>query len=61
MAADTEPLRHQVIDLPPMKPTADEFRLHRTTCGQPPVGTSALVGLPTASCHLIRRKVQGLS
>jgi transposase len=30
--ADTEPLRHQVIDLPPMKPTVDEFRLHRVTC-----------------------------
>jgi transposase len=75
-AKDADPLRHQVIDLPPMKPTVDEFRLHRitcacgvTTCGQPPAGTPAgllgprllaLVGLLVAGCHVSRRKVRAL-
>jgi transposase len=29
---DENPLRHQVVDLPPIKPNVDEFRLHRVTC-----------------------------
>ena len=73
---DDAPLRHQVIDLPPVRPTVDEFRLHRiackcgvVTCGQPPVGTPAgmmgpgllaLVALLLSSCHVSRRKVRGL-
>jgi transposase len=75
-AKDANPLRHQVIDLPPIEPTVDEFRLHRitcacgvTTCGQLPAGTSAgllgprllaLVGLLVAGCHVSRRKVRAL-
>ena len=73
---DADPLRHQVIDIPPMQPTVAEFRLHRltcscgvTTCGQLPAGTPtgmmgprllALVGLLVAGCHVSRRKVRSL-
>ena len=73
---DTEPLRHQVIDLPPVRPIVDEFRLHRVacrcgvvTCGQLPRGVPAgmmgpgllaLVSLLVATCHVSRRKVRGL-
>jgi transposase len=73
---DANPLRHQVIDMPPVKPTVGEFRLHRiackcgiVTCGQLPAGTPvgmmgpgllALVGLLIASCHVSRRKVRAL-
>lgn len=71
---DQNPLRHQVIDLPPINPTVDEFRLHRVTCecglvtcAAAPQGTPAgilgprllaLLGLLTANGHVSRRKVQ---
>ena len=71
---DENPLRHQVVDLPPIKPNVDEFRLHRVTCecgvvtcGTAPKGTPggmlgpgllALLGLLTANGHVSRRKVQ---
>jgi transposase len=29
---DPEPLRHQVAELPPVRPVVDEYRLHRLTC-----------------------------
>jgi len=29
---DTEPLRHQVIEVPPITPSVEEHRLHRLTC-----------------------------
>src|SRR3954465_13696867 len=29
---DPEPIRHQVAELPPVRPTVDEYRLHRLTC-----------------------------
>src|SRR3954447_13656443 len=29
---DAEPLRHQVAELPPVRPVVDEYRLHRLTC-----------------------------
>src|SRR3954466_9885708 len=29
---DPEPLRHQVAEVPPVKPVVDEYRLHRLTC-----------------------------
>ena len=31
-ADDPEPLRHQVAELPPVRPVVDECRLHRLTC-----------------------------
>jgi transposase len=30
--ADPQPLRHQVIDIPPIKPTVTEYQLHRLSC-----------------------------
>jgi transposase len=46
---DPQPLRHQVIELPPVTPEVTEYRLHRlvcsrcgiTTCGRLPPGVSA--------------------
>jgi len=29
---DLEPIRHQVAEEPPVRPTVDEYRLHRLTC-----------------------------
>jgi transposase len=29
---DPEPLRHQVAEVPPVRPVVDEYRLHRLTC-----------------------------
>ena len=51
-SVSTEPLRHQVWELPPIKPIVTEYRLHRghcvkcgiTTCGTLPEG------VPTGQC-----------
>src|SRR5205823_12724651 len=29
---DPEPIRHQVAEVPPIRPVVDEYRLHRLTC-----------------------------
>ena len=73
---DTEPLRHQVVDVPEIKPLVVEFRLHRVTCGcgaitcgTLPDGTPtgmlgprlvALIALLVGEMHVSRRKVQRL-
>lgn len=41
---DPEPIRHQVAELPPVRPTVDEYRPHRLTC--PRCGTSTCAALP---------------
>src|SRR4051812_40514798 len=41
---DAEPLRHQVAELPPVRPVVDEYRLHRLTC--PRCRTSTRAKLP---------------
>ncbi len=41
---DPEPIRHQVAELPPVRPTVDEYRLHRLTC--PRCRTSTCAALP---------------
>jgi transposase len=41
---DPEPLRHQVAEVPPVKPVVDEYRLHRLTC--PRCRTSTCAALP---------------
>ena len=49
---DPEPIRHQIWDLPPIKPTVTEYQQHRipcrgcgiTTCGELPAG------VPTGQC-----------
>jgi transposase len=30
--SDPEPIRHQVAEVPPVRPVVDEYRLHRLTC-----------------------------
>jgi transposase len=42
--SDPQPLRHQVIDLPPIKPRVTEYQLHRLAC--PRCGTSTCGTLP---------------
>jgi len=41
---DPEPLRHQVAEVPPVRPVVDEYRLHRLPC--PDCGTSTCGALP---------------
>lgn len=41
---DPQPLRHQVIELPPIKPQVSEYQLHRLVC--PRCGTSTCATLP---------------
>jgi len=73
---DPDPLRHQVVDIPKVEPTADDYWLHRvtcscgeTTCGTLPSGVPqgmlgvqvlALIAVLTADGHMSRRKVQSL-
>jgi transposase len=73
---DSDPLHHQVIDVPKIEPIADDYWLHRvactcgeTTCGEVPVGIPhgmlgphvlTLIAVLTADGHMSRRKVQAL-
>jgi transposase len=41
---DPEPLRHQVAEVPPVRPVVDEYRLHRLTC--PRCRTTTRAALP---------------
>src|SRR5262249_42773270 len=41
---DPEPRRHQVAEVPPVKPDVTEYRLHRLTC--PACGTRTAASLP---------------
>jgi transposase len=41
---DPEPLRHQVIEIPPITPVVKEYRLHRLVC--PCCSTSTCGALP---------------
>lgn len=74
--ADAGALRHQVIDLPEIKPDVTEYRQHRvrcrcgaTTCGELPRGVPAgmlgpgvlaLIAVLVGECHVSRRKVRAL-
>jgi transposase len=42
---DPNPLRHQVAEIPPVRPDVDEYRLHRLTCSC--CGTATRAELPT--------------
>lgn len=73
---DPDALRHQVIDVPKIEPTAADYWLHRvtcncgeTTCGTLPDGVPhgmlgpqvlALIAVLTADGHMSRRKVRSL-
>src|SRR3954462_12109379 len=48
---DPEPIRHQVAELPPVRPVVDEYRLHRLTCPRCRTTTRAKLptGVPTGS------------
>src|SRR5262249_41015226 len=41
---DPDPLRHQVAEIPPVRPAVDEYRLHRLTCSC--CGTTTRAELP---------------
>jgi transposase len=41
---DPDPLRHQVAEIPPVRPDVDEYRLHKLTCSC--CGTATRAGLP---------------
>src|SRR5262249_8443758 len=41
---DPDPLRHQVAEIPPVRPDVDEYRLHKLTCSC--CGTAARAELP---------------
>ncbi len=73
---DSDPIRHQVVDVPKVEPVADDYWQHRvtcacgeTTCGTLPDGVPAgmlgpqvlaLIAVLTADGHMSRRKVQSL-
>src|SRR5271166_2537287 len=42
---DPDPVRHQVAEIPPVRPDVDEYRLHRLSC--PGCGTTTRAELPT--------------
>jgi transposase len=73
---DHDPLRHQVVDIPPLKPDVTEFRLHALDCAcgavtraQLPAGVphgafgprlSAMLSVCTAKYRLSKRAVREL-
>jgi transposase len=48
---DPQPLRHQVAEVPPVKPVVDEYRLHRLACPRCRTTTCAALppGVPTGA------------
>ena len=48
---DPEPIRHQVAEVPPVRPVVDEYRLHRLTCPRCRTSTCATLppGVPTGA------------
>jgi transposase len=48
---DPKPIRHQVAEVPPVRPVVDEYRLHRLTCPRCRTSTSATLppGVPTGA------------
>jgi transposase len=73
---DSNPIRHQVVELPEIRPQVDEYRQHRVqcecgevSCGQLPAGVptgmvgprlNALIGLLTGSYRISRRQAVSL-
>lgn len=54
---DPQPLPHQVIELPPIRPIVTEYRRHRLTC--PCCGTSTCAELPAAVQAATGPRLQG--
>src|SRR3954447_13329198 len=48
---DPEPIRHQVAEVPPVRPVVDEYRLHRLHCPRCRISTCAALppGVPTGA------------
>ena len=48
---DPEPIRHQVAEVPPVRPVVDEYRLHRLNCPRCRTSTCATLppGVPTGA------------
>ena len=48
---DPEPIRHQVAEVPPVRPVVDEYRLHRLVCPRCRTSTCAALppGVPTGA------------
>src|SRR5262245_50869800 len=59
---DPEPLRHQVAEIPPVRPDVDEYRLHKLTCPCCGIATRAELpaGVPTGPFGPRLRAIQTL-
>jgi transposase len=59
---DPEPLRHQVAEVPPVRPVVDEYRLHRLRCARCGTRTCAALppGVPTGSFGPRLRAILGV-
>jgi transposase len=59
---DPEPLRHQVAEVPPIRPAGDEYRLHRLRCPRCRASTCAALppGVPTGAFGPRLRAILGV-
>jgi transposase len=59
---DPEPIRHQVAEVPPVRPVVDEYRLHRLTCPRCRTSTCATLppGVPTGAFGPRLRAILGV-
>jgi transposase len=59
---DPEPIRHQVAEVPPVRPVVDEYRLHRLKCPRCRTSTCAVLppGVPTGAFGPRLRAVLGV-
>jgi transposase len=59
---DPDPLRHQVAEVPPVRPVVDEYRLHRLVCPRCRTSTCAALppGVPTGAFGPRLRAILGV-
>jgi transposase len=59
---DPEPIRHQVAEVPPVRPVVDEYRLHRLKCPRCRTSTCAALppGVPTGAFGPRLRAILGV-
>src|SRR5262249_59878365 len=59
---DPEPIRHQVAEVPPIRPVVDEYRLHRLRCPRCRTTTCAKLprGVPTGAFGPRLRAILGV-
>lgn len=58
---DPDPARHQVAEIPPVRPDVDEYRLHRLTCSCCGTTTRAILAMFAGSYRLAKRPIQQLA